>query len=71
MPYDFDDAVRILGLDITDDDVTPVSEDPGPEVLPDDEKTWELRVYSDRPVFNLARIIREIDPLYTVEIIEK
>ncbi len=72
MPYDFDDAVRILGLDLTDDDVTPVSEDPGPqpEDMPDDARTWELRVYSDRPVFNLARIIREIDPLYTVEIIE-
>ena len=70
MTYNFDDAVRILGLDLTDDDATPW-EDHGPQDVPADERAWELRVYSDRPVFNLARIVREIDPSYTVEIIEK
>lgn len=71
MPYDFDDAVRILGLDdLTDDDVT-AWEDHGPQTIPDDERPWELRVYSNRPVFNLARIVKELDPAYEVEVIEK
>lgn len=66
--FTFDDAARILGM--TDSDVTPPDDLPEQD-CPPDETTWELRVYSNRPVFNLARIVREIDPAYTMEIIEK
>ena len=68
---DFDTAAWILGMDdrTTDDSYT--GEYDGPTEVPADATTWELRIFSDRPVFNLARIIREIDPLYTVEIIER
>ncbi len=72
MPFDFNDAAYILGMDdrTTDDMADPDTWEPCPPV-PADEKPWELRIYSDRPVFNLARIVREIDPAYEVEVIER